>query len=92
MQNFIKVNEVPEDLQQEIIQHFDLVHADSHGECKKDRIDVFSMLSHSLQVEVARRISHALVESCYVFENCDSNFIDSICILLREVRYVQYMY
>lgn len=85
IQNFIRTNDVPDNLGQEITQHFDIINKQTSGDATSDNIDVFSMLSHSLQVEVARKISHALVQNCYVFENCDGNFIDSVCVLLREV-------
>lgn len=89
MQNFIKANDVPPVLGQEIVEHFEIITAQSKGKSDsiEDSIDIFSMLSHSLQVEVARNISHALVESCYVFDGCDNNFLDSICVLLREVTH-----
>lgn len=85
IQTFIQTNDVPENLGQEITQHFDIINKQSSGDATSHNTDVFSMLSHSLQVEVARIISHPLVQHCYVFENCDGNFIDSICVLLREV-------
>lgn len=79
------------------MQHFDIITSQSSGgDSIGDSIDIFSMLSHSLQVEVARNISRTLVETCYVFEGCDGNFIDSICVLLREVSdqgfYFSYQY
>lgn len=87
VQSFIKTNDIPSDLSQEIVQHFDIITSQSSGgDSIGESIDIFSMLSHSLQVEVARNISRTLVETCYVFEGCDGNFIDSICVLLREVN------
>ncbi|GMH33513.1 hypothetical protein BSKO_01347 [Bryopsis sp. KO-2023] len=87
IQNFIEASNVPEDLSREISKHFEIISKRNtdQGDSTEPSSDIISRLSHSLQVEIARNISHTLVENCFVFSGCDENFIDSFCVLLREV-------
>eukprot|EP00854_Cymbomonas_tetramitiformis_P004787 gene4787-5854_t len=83
MKNFIEVRELPEELSSEISAFMSTDNSKKHVEGEADE-DIFDLLSHSLQVDVARHSTRALLENLTMFKTCSTNFLDGISVMLRE--------
>lgn len=89
VETMVTMRKLPADISAEIRQHFDYMAASSHGEGGEggeEVTDVFALLSHSLQVEVAKHMSRGLLSQISAFQDCDDQFLDSVAVLLREVN------
>ena len=98
VESYIHCRVLPEELSQQIRAHFDFLAesavmnpSESNGEGTQD---IFTQLSHSLQVEVSSYLSRDLIASCIAFRDSDDIFLDSMAVLLREVNMTsdQYLY
>ncbi|KAL3159544.1 hypothetical protein ABBQ38_009960 [Trebouxia sp. C0009 RCD-2024] len=80
---FVANRNLPMALKEDISRHLENSHVirNEQGEG-----DVFSRLSHTLQVEVGRYMSRSLISVVHIFEGCNDNFLDSLSILLHEVN------
>lgn len=88
VETMVTMRKLPPDISQEIRSHFDFIAASSShgGEGGEEETDVFALLSHSLQVEVAKHMSRELLSHITAFQDCDDQFLDSVAVLLREVN------
>ncbi|KAK9861698.1 hypothetical protein WJX84_004552 [Apatococcus fuscideae] len=84
IQKFVTNRNLPERLKEDITRYVEssAVIRSEHGHQE----DVFSLLSHTLQVEVAKHMSRELIGLVEIFDGCNSNFLDSISVLLHEVN------
>ena len=48
---------------------------------------IFSQLSHSLQVQVARHVSRPLLRNVALFQGCSEVFLDALSVVLKETRF-----
>ena len=48
---------------------------------------IFSQLSHSLQVQVARHVSRPLLRNVVLFEGCADVFLDALSVVMKETRF-----
>ena len=88
VESYIQTRGLPEDLSGQIRAHFDfLAESATMSEAEGDAAgDIFTQLSHSLQVEVSSYLSRDLIASCIAFRDSDDIFLDSMAVLLREVN------
>lgn len=82
VEQLIVGRKLPVDLAAEIRKHFSYVVTTSSDENETE--DVFSKLSHTLQVEVARNLTRGLLTSVTAFQNTDDRFLDLVSVILRE--------
>ena len=97
VEGYIQTRGLPENLGGQIRAHFDFLakSATMHeGQEDGGAGDIFTQLSHSLQVEVSSYLSRDLIASCIAFRDSDDIFLDSMAVLLREVNMSsdQYLY
>ncbi|KAK3251424.1 hypothetical protein CYMTET_39234 [Cymbomonas tetramitiformis] len=88
MASFIEQRQLPQELSSEIISFFDsgsVSKAGGGAEANKEE-DIFTLLSRSLQVDVAKHISRALLDNIKMFQSCSSNFLDGLSVMLRETN------
>ena len=81
LQSFIVGRGLPSDLAREVRQHFTFVVTSRD---QGDAADIFSLLSHSLQVDVARSLSRGLLAQVAAFRQSEDRFLDAVAVLLRE--------
>lgn len=91
VETMVTMRKLPPDISAEIRQHFDYMAASSQGGAAdaaagEEKTDVFALLSHSLQVEVAKHMSRGLLSQISAFADCEPQFLDSVSVLLREVN------
>jgi hypothetical protein len=79
--DFVKNRVLPPELEKEIEHYF---HFLASNNASSEDEDVFEMLSHTLQVDVAKHISRGLLDNVQLLRDCDATFLDSLSILLRE--------
>ncbi|KAK3285457.1 hypothetical protein CYMTET_6939 [Cymbomonas tetramitiformis] len=94
MQHFIDQRELPEELTREITNFFEFMSSTVGSKVATDEKeeDIFELLSHSLQVEVAHHISRKLLDTIQIFQSCSSHFLDSLSVSLREVTWLPETY
>ena len=94
VESYITSRQLPEDLSSQIRAHFDFLVKSANVNQSNEEEDIFTQLSHSLQVEVASYLSRDLIACCSAFKDIDEIFLDSMAVLLREVNMSsdQYLY
>lgn len=83
VEQLIVGRKLPVDLAAEIRKHFSYVVTTSSAD-ENETEDVYSKLSHALQVEVARNLTRGLLTSVAAFQNTDERFLDLVSVILRE--------
>jgi len=82
--NFVSGQRFSHELREEIKSHFATINAGS----SVDQDLLFAGLSHGLRVELASFISRKLLSGIRLFIDCSEHYLEGLCVLLREVRFV----
>jgi len=82
--NFVSGKRFSHELREEIMSHFAAINAGS----SVDQDLLFAGLSHGLRVELASFISRKLLTGIRLFIDCSEHYLEGLCVLLREVRFV----
>jgi len=82
--NFVSGKRFSQELRQEIKSHFAAINAGS----SVDQDLLFDGLSHGLRVELASFISRKFLSGIRLFIDCSEHYLEGLCVLLREVRFV----
>ena len=72
------------ELRDEIRSHFAALNAGS----SVDQDKLFHNLSHGLRVELASFISRDFLTKIELFFDCSEQYLDTVCVLLREVNFI----
>ena len=80
---FISAKAFSRDLRHRIQAHFSAV----QGNVSEEQERLLATLSHGLRVELARLIWREFLTRVYLFRGCSGQFLDAICVLLREVHF-----
>lgn len=85
VQGFVNGRELPPSLREAILSQFESMVATrgAQASLQDDSEEVVGKLPHSLQVEVARCVSRALVGKVEIMENCKDSFLDALSVLLK---------
>lgn len=84
VQNFLRKRRLPDNVAEEIRTHCD---SEARLDSDVDGLDIFMMLSRSLQIEVARHISWEAISKAKIFKGCQDSFLESLSVLVREVHF-----
>eukprot|EP00854_Cymbomonas_tetramitiformis_P002266 gene2266-2985_t len=84
VQTFLTSRQLPNELQEEVKKHF---HVSRNGEKHQDMAEITSLMSHTLQVEVAKCLSRNFISDVRLLKGCGDNFMDSLSVLLRENQF-----
>ena len=92
VEKMIEGRKLPDELSIEIRRHFEMQSALDQADTADE--DVFNSLSRSLQVDVAKNVSRAVLGTISIFYGCTDQFLDSMAVLLREstINPSTYMY
>jgi hypothetical protein len=71
------------DLRHRIQSHFSAV----QGNISEENDRLLAALSHGLRTELARLIWRDFLAKVYLFRGCSGQFVDALCVLLRETHY-----
>ncbi|KAK3266381.1 hypothetical protein CYMTET_24987 [Cymbomonas tetramitiformis] len=87
MTAFIEHRKLPLELSGEISNFMDTTGTNSKSGGGKEEEDIFSLLSRSLQVDVAKYICRSQLDNVDMFTMCKPNFLDGISVMLRETTF-----
>jgi len=82
--SFVSGKRFSHELREKIRSHFAAINAGS----SVDQDALFAGLSHGLQVDLAKFISSEFLTNIEIFADCSENYLDAVCVLLREVSFV----